>query len=188
MFSEGDYVCLREMTVGVGKCKKFRIRWKRPYLITKRFSNLNYQIQTKPGKYVTVNVNRMEVCYDPPGRRKTRKGTVPAKKTKQTDDDCSESDDEPLCILGRPKIVVTSQDTQDNLQNSENTDVMDIIDDPVEDDTNVLDTPNQEEQEGEERLVGDANVPRYYLHNRGGSQSVATPPGETREVTDKLGE
>jgi hypothetical protein len=55
-FSEGEYVYLKEMTVGVGKSKKFRDRWRGPFLI-KRLSDWNYQIQIKPGKTVVVNVN-----------------------------------------------------------------------------------------------------------------------------------
>jgi len=64
-FSEGDYIYLKEMTIGVGKSKKFRNKWRGPYLITRRFSDLNYQIQLKPGKFTTVNVNRMKKCQTP---------------------------------------------------------------------------------------------------------------------------
>jgi hypothetical protein len=59
-FSEGEYVYLKEMPVGVGKSKKFRDRWRGPFLITKRLSDWNYQIQIKPGTTVVVNVNRMK--------------------------------------------------------------------------------------------------------------------------------
>jgi hypothetical protein len=72
-FSEGDYIYLKEMTAGVGKSKKFRTRWRGPYLITKRFSDLNYQIQIKPRKYSTVNVNRMKKCHKFPGKVKDLK-------------------------------------------------------------------------------------------------------------------
>jgi hypothetical protein len=64
-FVEGDYVYLKEMTVGVGKSKKFRIRWQGPFRITKRYSDLNCQIQLKPGKLVTVNINRLKKCNNP---------------------------------------------------------------------------------------------------------------------------
>ena len=36
-----------------------------PYLITKRFSDLNYQFHIKPGKFTTVNVNRMKKFQTP---------------------------------------------------------------------------------------------------------------------------
>ena len=70
MFSEGDYIYLKEMTVGVRKSKKFHNKWRGPYLITRRFSDLNYQIQLKPGKFTTVNVNRMKKCHRLPGKVK----------------------------------------------------------------------------------------------------------------------
>jgi uncharacterized membrane protein YqiK len=35
MFSEGNYVYLKEMAVGVGRSKNFRNRWQGPYLITR---------------------------------------------------------------------------------------------------------------------------------------------------------
>jgi hypothetical protein len=114
-FSEGDYVYLKEMTVVVGKSKKFRNRCRGPYLITKRFSH-ELSNPKKAEKYVTVNVNRMKRCYNPPGRKRARKGTVPTTLTKQSDDDWSESDDEPLYLLGRPKIIPTSQDKPPNFE------------------------------------------------------------------------
>jgi hypothetical protein len=89
--------------------------WKGPYLITKRLSDLNYQIQLKPGRCVTVNVNRMKKCYTPPRGKRTKKETVPTAETKQLDDDWSDSDDEPLSLLGRPKVIPTLQDNFQNL-------------------------------------------------------------------------
>ena len=56
-FSEGDYVYLIEMAVGIGKSKKFRERWRGPFLVTKTLSYWNYQIKLKPGKMVVVNAN-----------------------------------------------------------------------------------------------------------------------------------
>lgn len=56
-------------------------------------------------------------------------------------------------------------------------------DDTVRDDTDLLDTKIQEGQDREDRSEDNADARRYYLRNRGGSQSAATLPGETREVT-----
>jgi hypothetical protein len=36
----------------------------------KAISDMNYQIQIKPGKYSTVNINRMKKCYKLPGKVK----------------------------------------------------------------------------------------------------------------------
>jgi hypothetical protein len=99
-YLEGDYIYLKEMVVGVGKSKKFRSKWCGPYLIVKRFSDLNYQIQIVPGKYMTVNVNRLKRCHNPPVKG-TSKKIVPSPKTRLADDDWSDTDDETLSNLGR---------------------------------------------------------------------------------------
>jgi hypothetical protein len=43
------------LAIGPGKSKKFD-RWRGPFLITKRLSEWNYQIQLKPGKTFLVNI------------------------------------------------------------------------------------------------------------------------------------
>jgi hypothetical protein len=105
-FSEGDYIYLKEMTVGVGKSKKFRNRWRGTYLITRRFSGLNYQIQIKPGKYKTVNVNRMKKCHKLPGKVKYIKKKASVTPEREfSDDDWNDSDNDPLHLLGRPRKI-----------------------------------------------------------------------------------
>jgi hypothetical protein len=117
---EGDYIYLKEMTVGVGKSKKFRTRWRGPYLITKRFSDLKYQIQIKPGKYSTLNVNRMKKCHKFPGKVKDVKTkTLVTPEKEFSEDDWSDSDDEPLYLLGRPRQIPSFPDeTQNTGENS----------------------------------------------------------------------
>jgi hypothetical protein len=183
-FSEGEYVYLKEIIIGVGKSKKFRNRWRVPYLITKRFSDLNYKIQTKPGNCVRVNVNRMKRYYNPPGRKRARKGTVPTTETKQSYDDWSETEDEPLYLLERPKIIPSSRDKSPNFENKGTTDVT-VTDDKVRDDTDASDKPIREGQDTEDRSLDNADFPSYYLRNRCRSQSDATPPAETQEVADR---
>jgi hypothetical protein len=84
------------MAIGAGKSKTFRERWRGPFLITKRYSDLNYRIQIKPGKLATVNINRLKKCHDPPRRKKDGKRTVPFPERKQADSEWDDSDDEPL--------------------------------------------------------------------------------------------
>ena len=108
-FSEGDYIYLKEMAVGPGKSKKFRSRWRGPYLITKQFSDLNYQIQIKPGKLVTVNVTRMKWCHDPPRETKPKGKVLVDPQNEHSGGNCSDSDEEPLCLLGRPRQIPPSQ-------------------------------------------------------------------------------
>jgi len=106
MFSEGDYIYLKEMTVGVGKSKKFRNKWRGPYLITSRFSDLNYQIQIKPGKFTTFNVNRMKRCHRLPGKVKDIKKKASVTPERDfSDDDWNDSDNKPLHSLGRTKQI-----------------------------------------------------------------------------------
>jgi hypothetical protein len=53
-----------------GKSKKFRERWRGPFLITKRYTDLNYQIRIKPGKLATVNIKRLKKCHNHPRKKK----------------------------------------------------------------------------------------------------------------------
>jgi len=77
-------VYLKEMAIGAGKNKKFRTRCRGQYLVTKRLSDLNYQIQITPGKLAIVNVNRFRKCPDAPKRKKAKKTTAPTiKETRQ---------------------------------------------------------------------------------------------------------
>jgi hypothetical protein len=112
-FSEGDYLYLKEMAVGAGKSKKFRSRWRGPYLIMKRFSDLNYQIQIKPGKHITVNVNRLKRCHGPPRETKPREEVLVDFENECSDEDWSDSDEEPLCLLGRPCQIPVLQNYED---------------------------------------------------------------------------
>jgi len=105
----GDYVYLKEMTVGIGKSKKFRNRWRGPYLITRRLSDLNYQIQIKPGKFVLVNINRLKRRHDPPKRERDKKENVPNPKREQSDNEWHNSDNEPLNLIGRRRLIPSSQ-------------------------------------------------------------------------------
>jgi hypothetical protein len=97
------------MAVGVGKSKKFHTRWRGPYLITKRLSDLNYQIQIKPGMLAIVNINRLKRCYDAPKQKKAKKATVPTIEKKMSDEEWDSSDEEPLHLLEKHKLIPTSQ-------------------------------------------------------------------------------
>jgi hypothetical protein len=107
-FEKGDYVYLKEMAIGAGKSKKFRERWRGPFLIIQRYSDLNYQIRIKPGKIATVNITRLKKCHDPSRSKKDGKRTVPFPERKQTVSEWDNSDDEPLHLLVRPKLIPAS--------------------------------------------------------------------------------
>jgi hypothetical protein len=141
-FSVEDYVYLKEMAVGVGKSRKFRNSWRGPYLLTKRFSDLNYQIQLKPGKHVTVNVNRLKKCHAPP-QKKNRKLPIP--KEQPSADEWDSSDDEPLQLLEQHKFVRTPRDRP---QGSENAEIPEeaVPDEPEQGND---DAPESRERQGE---------------------------------------
>jgi hypothetical protein len=79
------------------------------------------------------------------------------------DTNLEQTDDVSLCLIERTKIVTSHE----NPLNFENTDVT-VTEDPVPNDTDVLNALLQEERDREDRTVNDADVPRY-LRNRGGS-------------------
>jgi hypothetical protein len=45
------------------KCAKFRVRWKGPYEVIRRLSNLNYLVKLSRTKEIVVNVNKMKKCF-----------------------------------------------------------------------------------------------------------------------------
>jgi hypothetical protein len=94
-FSEGDYLYLKEMAIGVGKSKKFCDRWRGRFLITKRLSDWNYQIQLKPDKEVVVSVNRMKKCHSPPSKKRVFQRMVPDPKIVPTGSKSRDDDFEP---------------------------------------------------------------------------------------------
>ena len=61
-FQPGDMVYLKEMMNSRKKCAKFRIRWKGPYEVIRRLSDLNYLVKLSRTKEI-VNVNKMKKCF-----------------------------------------------------------------------------------------------------------------------------
>jgi hypothetical protein len=104
-FSEGEYVYLKEMSVGVGKRKKFRDRWRGPFLITKRLSDWNYQIQLKPGKTLVVNVNRMKRCHTHPTKKTRSNRDTAGSKCMPTGNEQNNSETETTDIVIRSQQI-----------------------------------------------------------------------------------
>ena len=65
-FSVGDHVYLYTPAIKVGLSAKFRKPWTGPWRITARKSRLNHTLINARGKKVTVHVNRMKFCHEPP--------------------------------------------------------------------------------------------------------------------------
>ena len=137
----------------------FRTRWRGPYLITKRLSDLNYQIQITPGKLAIVNINRLKRCHDAPKRKKAKKATAPTIKENTTEEEWDSSDEEPLFLLGKCKLIPTSQ----SLDNSKRLEEV-VTNNPTRNDTVERDNDNRQEE------VGD------------------NPPDETQDITEPQNE
>ena len=72
-FQPGDMVYLKEMMNSRQKCAKFRVRWKGPYEVMQRMSDLNYLVKLSRTKEVVVNVNKMKKCFRQTALRPTNK-------------------------------------------------------------------------------------------------------------------
>jgi len=62
-FQPGDMVYLKEMVNSRQTCAKFRIRWKGPYEVIRRLSDLNYLVKLSRTKEIVANVNKMKRCF-----------------------------------------------------------------------------------------------------------------------------
>jgi hypothetical protein len=81
-FQVGDMVYIKEMAVGKNQSSKFRLRWKGPFEVVKRLSDLTYLIRIKPNKEVVVNVNRLKLCRSVTvGKHLPRPSTRPSDKS-----------------------------------------------------------------------------------------------------------
>jgi hypothetical protein len=62
-FQPGEMVYLRRIIKDRRGCPKFRIRWKGPYEVLRRLSDLNYLIRLEKKREAVLNVNKMKRCY-----------------------------------------------------------------------------------------------------------------------------
>jgi transposase InsO family protein len=62
-FQPGDLVYLRQMAKRKRGCQKFRLRWKGPFEVVRRLSDLNYLVKVTRNKDLVVNINKMKRCY-----------------------------------------------------------------------------------------------------------------------------
>ena len=51
------------MMIRKQRCSKFRIRWRGPYEVIRRLSDLNYLAKFSRNKEIVVNVNKMKKCF-----------------------------------------------------------------------------------------------------------------------------
>jgi hypothetical protein len=124
----------------------------------------------------------MKKCYTIPRKGKAKKETASADRTKHSDGNWSESDDEPLCLLERPKVIPTSQS---NCRGPEST----VINDGARDDADSSNVPDQDRGR---RSVDGTDISGHPLRNQCESQSAAPHTDEVQEVvaqrTDSVGD
>jgi len=82
-FQPGDMVYLKEMVNRRKKCAKFRMRWKGPYEVIWRLSDLNYLVKLSRAKEIVVNVNKMKKCFQQTALRPT---TEPRRRRNRAED------------------------------------------------------------------------------------------------------
>jgi hypothetical protein len=63
IFQPGDIVYIREMVRRKRECPKFRVKWKGPFTVIRRLSDLNYLVKVRRNKEIVVNVNKMKHGY-----------------------------------------------------------------------------------------------------------------------------
>jgi transposase InsO family protein len=63
IFKPGDVVYIKEMVRRKRDCPKFRLRWRGPFKVIKRLSDLNYLVKVRRNKEIVVNVNKMKHGY-----------------------------------------------------------------------------------------------------------------------------
>jgi hypothetical protein len=174
------------MSVGVGKSKKFRDRWRGPFLITKRLSDWNYQIQLKPGKTVVVNVNRMKRCHNPPKKTRSNRDTAVSKRMPTGNDQNSETEMTDIVIRSQQILCLDKENQDENLGD----DTVTVGDDTVTaDETGEFDdttrdptwrqgqtiqnrTPDENDQDAPH------DSPRYNLRSRSRLDSQPQASGE----------
>jgi hypothetical protein len=176
-------VYLKEMSVEVGKRKKFRDRWRGPYLITKRLSDWNYQIQIKPGKTVIVNVNRMKRCNSPPTKKTRSNRDTTSSKCVPTgsDQDNSETEMTDIVIRSRQIPCLDKKNQDESLDDTVTTDETSEFDDTTRDPTwRQGQTTQSRTPDGNDDTPHDS--PWYNLRSRGRQDSQPQTSGEQSQA------
>lgn len=63
IFQPGEMIYLRVITNQKRGCPKFRLKWRGPYEVVRRLSDLNYLIRIARNQEIAANVNKMKRCH-----------------------------------------------------------------------------------------------------------------------------
>jgi hypothetical protein len=125
IFQPGEMIYLREMVKGRRGCPKFRLRWKGPYEVLRRLSDLNYLVRVTRNKEIVVNVNKMKRCHKsvpmvPPSRGGVATPVVDEEIRHETDAEVispvprDQSDNHGSLLPASPEIVGEEEEDQTN--------------------------------------------------------------------------
>ncbi|PNF40763.1 hypothetical protein B7P43_G17610 [Cryptotermes secundus] len=118
IFQPGEMIYLRVTTKQKRACPKFRLKWRGPYEVVRRLSDLNYLIRIARNKEIVVNVNKMKRGHknlDPSSFKATdiptpESGNVPPMETTDGRDETQDPTWEPA---RRQEIQPTTNDSTD---------------------------------------------------------------------------
>jgi hypothetical protein len=173
VFQPGEKVYLRQMSMVKRGCPKFRLRWRGPYEVIRRLSDLNYLVRVSQRKELVVNVNKMKKCCvkTPPPLREAKDIPVRDQEGEEGQD---VADDE-----GTPSLAPC-----DYVENGSSSVFMPptLTDERTEDrsqDPTWEPGRRQEVQRPTDETPGPSGA-RYWLRSRQGEQRVASgePPTE----------
>ena len=95
-FIQGDKVLVKELKTPKGKCKKFTLRWKGPYIVENIFNNLDYILKPlkKRGKKITAHRNNLKKYIDLGLSYEDKNSPEDIKNKKEREESQSESEEE----------------------------------------------------------------------------------------------
>jgi hypothetical protein len=130
-FDVNDLVYLFTPALKAGQTKKFQKFWSGPYKITRKISELNYEIVGQDDIHIIVHVNRLKKCYSrslwkPTQNQKAQK-KLPKQKTERQDSGESEEEEInvgpfPLMTADNPTAVIESTTPQNPALDTPDTD------------------------------------------------------------------
>jgi hypothetical protein len=147
-FQSGDIVYLREMVRRKRACPKFRVRWKGPFTVIKRLSDLNYLVKVKRNKEIVVNVNKMKLCHQ-------KTSCLPSRQSNELRKEVDKSNEE------RRLPTFNNQDVDNEDRNNECS-LSRFVETPVES-GDVIQEPIHRDQTTD---IGREGRTRYWLRKR----------------------
>jgi transposase InsO family protein len=128
-FQPGEMVYLRQMNRVRRGCPKFRLRWRGPYEVIRRLSDLNYLVRVSRKKELVVNVNKMKKCFaeTAPLPSGTRNIPVRDQEGDESQDEANVEEITPLACYDRfenesnsvfPPPTVTNDRSEDRIQDA----------------------------------------------------------------------